>query len=339
MKKLLSIALAIVILFTIFFFWASASRFDESEYAKIIKYKSQDLPYTPGDTLSVMTYNIGYLSGMTNNLAADTDEKFYGNNEQRAVELFEKYHPTITGFQEIDFESSRSYEVNQLDVIGKTNNYHNSATSVNWDKNYLPFPYWPISAQYGKMLSGQAILSEFTITSNERIVMEKPESNPAYYNAFYIDRLVQVTNIDIGGNEVIVINTHLEAWDIPAREKQVKIVLDLYEKYAANYPVLLVGDFNSIPPVDPNPDEYFMGDHTMDIIYSGTNISPAIADSSYLKNTSKHYTFDSVDPYQKIDYVFYNNDRITPVVAKVLAEAGDISDHLPVLFEFVLKAD
>ena len=337
MRKILSILSILVILFVMFFFWASASGSDKSKYADIAEYSPQTLSYSTGDTLSIMTYNIGYLSGMTNNLAADTDEEFYSNNEQRAIELFEKYHPTIAGFQEIDFESSRSYDVNQLDAIGIANNYHNSATTVNWDKNYLPFPYWPISAQYGRMLSGQAVLSEFTITSNERIVMEKPESNPAYYNAFYIDRLAQVATVDIGGKEVIVINTHLEAWDIPAREKQVKIVLGLYEKYAADYPVLLVGDFNSIPPVDPNPNEYFMGDHTMDIIFSGTNISPAIADSTYLKNTSRHYTFDSVEPYQKIDYIFYNNDKISSVASKVLTEASDISDHLPVLFQFVLK--
>jgi endonuclease/exonuclease/phosphatase family metal-dependent hydrolase len=336
MKKALSIVLTIVVLLVVFFFWASANRLDESEYAKINMYNTQNLPYTIGDTLSIMTYNIGYLSGMTNNLAVDTDADFYKSNEKRAIELFEKYHPTIAGFQEIDFESARSYEVNQLDAIGIKNNYHNSATTVNWDKTYLPFPYWPISAQYGKMLSGQALLSDFTISSNERVVMEKPESNPAYYNAFYIDRLAQVGKVLIGDQEVIVINTHLEAWDIPAREKQAKIVIGLYEKYQKDYPVLLVGDFNSIPPVDPNPNEYFLSDHTMDIIYEGTNIAAAISDANYLSQRETHFTFDSAEPYQKIDYIFYNSDRIMPVSGEVLTDASDISDHLPVLFNFVL---
>jgi len=338
MKKiLLSIFLLLLISFVVFFFWASANRLDDSEYAKISEYQQVASDDNTSDTLSIMTYNIGYLSGMTNNLAADTDEDFYSNNLQRTIELFKKYQPTFTGFQEIDFGAARSYEVNQLDAIGEACGYPMSAMTVNWDKNYLPFPYWPISAQYGKMLSGQAVLSSYPILSNERILMEKPESNPAYYNAFYIDRLAQVVKTEINNREVVIINTHLEAWDIPTREKQAKIVLALYEKYAPDYPVLLVGDFNSIPPIEPNPGEYFIDDHTMDIIFSGTNISPAIADSTYLENASKHYTFNSVAPYQKIDYVFYNSDKITPISGEVLSEAGDISDHLPVLFEFVLK--
>lgn len=338
MKKiLLGIFSLLLISLVVFFFWASANRLDESEYAKISEYHHVDSKDTSLDTLSIMTYNIGYLSGMTNNLAVDTDKDFYNNNLQRAIELFKEHQPTLAGFQEIDFGAARSYEINQLDAIGKACGYPTSAMTVNWDKNYLPFPYWPISAQYGKMLSGQAVLSSYPIITNERILMEKPESNPAYYNAFYIDRLAQVAKIEISNREIVIINTHLEAWDIPAREKQARTVLKLYEKYAADYPVLLVGDFNSIPPIDPNPNEYFINDHTMDIIYSGTNISAAIADSAYLKNASEHYSFNSVEPYQKIDYVFYNSDKITPISGEVLSEAGDISDHLPVLFEFVLK--
>ncbi len=336
-KTLLGTLFLLIILVATFFFWASAGQLDEGEYAIIKNHSPLTSRPSSTDTLSMMTYNIGYLSGMTNNLAVETDQGFYHNNLSRAILLFERYNPTFIGFQEIDFEAARSYEVDQLDAIGTALGYHYSATSVNWDKNYLPFPYWPISAHYGKMLSGQAVLSEYSITSNQRIVMGKPESNPAYYNAFYIDRLAQVVTIDVDGTEVVIINTHLEAWDIPTREKQAKVILELYEKYAKEYPVLLVGDFNSIPPAHPNPDEYYSHDHTMDIIYQGTNIASAIADSTYLSDPSRYYTFSSGEPSLKIDYVFYNTDKITPISSKVLIEAGDVSDHLPLLFEFVLK--
>jgi len=337
MKKFLLILISsLLLLAVLFFFWASASKLDESTYTQISTYDSLENDYAPGDTLSILTYNIGYLSGMTNNLAADTDEAFYTNNLNQALALFKELNPMIAGFQEIDFASSRSYDIHQLDAIGNANEYHNGALTVNWDKNYLPFPYWPISAQYGEMLSGQALLSDFKITTNERVVMEKPESNPAYYNAFYIDRLAQVVTINIGNQEIIVINTHLEAWDIPAREKQAKIVLELYEKYNATHPVILLGDFNSIPPFDPTSNEYYSQDKTMDIIFSGTNIQSAISKSDYLQNRNKHFTFSSADPTIMIDYIFYN-DRISPVTSRVVNEAGDISDHLPVYFEFVLN--
>lgn len=338
MKKILiGIPLFLLILFGIFFFWASASMLDESEYTDITEYSNAISTQNSTDTLSVMTYNIGYLSGMTNNLAVETNQQFYDNNLQRAIELFKRHNPTFTGFQEIDFGAARSYEIDQLTAIAEACNYHNSAKTINWAKNYLPFPYWPISAQYGKMISGQAILSKYSLVSNERIVMEKPESNPAYYNAFYIDRLAQVVKMDIDGKEMIIINTHLEAWDIPAREKQAKIVSAIYNKYALDYPVLLVGDFNSIPPITPNPSEYFAKDRTMDIIFSSPGIAAAISDSTYLKNEAGNYTYSSENPTHKIDFILYNTDRITPISGEVLVEAGDISDHLPVLFKFILK--
>ena len=338
MKKiLLGIISFLIISFLIFFFWASASRLDESEYIKTTNYTDDQTNYPLSDTFSIMTYNIGYLSGMTNNLAIETDQQFYDTNLQRAIELFKRYSPTFVGFQEIDFGAARSYEVNQLDEIGLACNYRASALAVNWDKNYLPFPYWPISMQYGKMLSGQAVLSQYMITSNERIVMEKPESNPAYYNAFYIDRLAQVVTVPVNDKEIIIINTHLEAWDIPTREKQAKIVSEIYKKYSQDYPVLLVGDFNSIPPITSNPSDYFSEDHTMEILFNDSTISSAIADSTYSQNESKYFTYSSENPTQKIDFVLYNKNKISPVNSEVLSDAGSISDHFPVLFKFTIK--
>ena len=47
------------------------------------------------------------------------------------------------------------------------------AIAISWDKNYVPFPYWPPTAQFGKILSGQSIISRSPIQQNNRIVLEK----------------------------------------------------------------------------------------------------------------------------------------------------------------------
>ena len=99
-------------------------------------------------------------------------------------------------------------------------------------------PYWPPSAHFGRILSGQAVLSRYPIAKNDRIVLEKVASNPFYYNAVYLDRLAQVTEVQVGGQSVILINLHLEAFDNPTRLEQTKVVKDLAARYAQDYPVL-----------------------------------------------------------------------------------------------------
>jgi hypothetical protein len=74
----------------------------------------------------------------------------------------------------------------------------NGAIAINWDKRYVPFPYWPITQQFGRTLSGQSILSRFPIQNHERHVLDRVAGNNWIYNAFYLDRLAQVAEIVVG---------------------------------------------------------------------------------------------------------------------------------------------
>ena len=56
----------------------------------------------------------------------------------------------------------------------------------------MPFPYGLPSVNFGKVVSGQSILSKYSLSDYSRIVLERVEDNPFYRDAFYLDRLVQV---------------------------------------------------------------------------------------------------------------------------------------------------
>ena len=280
-----------------------------------------------------MTYNIGFLSGMTNNKAIDTDYDFYFDHLEKAIETIDDEDPDIIGFQEIDFASQRSFYMNQLDSIGLNLGYGYGAVSVNWDKNYIPFPYWPLSVQYGEMISGQGLLSKYPILENQRIVLDKPENNPAYYNAFYIDRLIQVCKLKIGEREMVVLNVHLEAYDRETRQLQGEALLETYRKYASDYPVLIIGDFNAQPEF--YKDQFDPRD-IMIHFNSEPGLHPAVSADNYYTNSEKYYTFSSEAPSIKIDYI-YHNDFLEPISARVMKEAGTISDHLPFLLRFKFK--
>ena len=327
------ILLVIVLPVVAFYFWGSASNYNPDDYNKIVVYKVGHNP-DQKDTLSLLTFNLGYLSGMTNNLPVDRTKKLFNDNLILTNQLLSDLNPDFVGFQEIDFNAKRSFEVNQMEEIARSRGYDYAAMAVNWDKKYIPFPYgWP-NTHFGRVYSGQAILSKYKITENKLNVLIKPEGHPFYYNAFYLDRIAQVDKVDINGTEVILINVHLEAFDVPTREKQAETLLKLYRKYADKYPVLLFGDFNSTPPNAINP---YAVEQTMNTLLSEPGLKATISDSVYLANEKAHFTFNTRNPDIKIDYILYNSDKIKAIDARVVNEAGEISDHLPVYFQFILK--
>jgi endonuclease/exonuclease/phosphatase family metal-dependent hydrolase len=336
MNRFISISLIFLLLIlsviAAFYFWAGSPNLKIQQYAQVKSYPTGSS--LPGqDTLSIISFNIGYLSGMNNNMPVRPDEEFFRNNLDHAIEIFREKSPVFMGFQEIDYRSKRSFDMNQMDSIADHTGFTFGAYVVNWDKRYVPFPYWPIRYHFGKLISGQGILSKFPILSNKRIVMPKPEGNPFFYNAFYLDRLIQVVEIDVQGSALILINVHLEAFDQHTREIQANIVREVAARYIDDYPLILFGDFNSRPPF---PQVQNNKESTIRTIRSISGIQMTVSEEAYAYDPQKYYTFDSRDPSEMIDYIFYN-DKIVPIEFKVLHDSCEISDHLPVFFKFIIK--
>ena len=335
-KALLVFAIVVVLLilsFVIFYFWASSGSLPENKLSEIFVYSDSTAePPENRDLFTVMSYNIGYLSGMTNNLAVKREKGLFEKNMQRFLQLVNKMKPDFIGLQEIDFYSRRSFDVNQLRTITGKAGYKYSAAAINWDKNYVPFPYWPPSAHFGKMLSGQAVLSQWPILSVKRVVLEKPGNKPFFYNAFYLDRLVQVVKIKVGSKNLMILNVHLEAFERETRENQAKKVLDIYRSYKDDFPVLLLGDFNCVPP-EAEQKKNFHDEPELDFSNDKT-ITFFIEEGSLKAAELITLTFPSDKPDRKLDYIFYNHDKIEFV--KTFVPEIDSSDHLPMVMQFSL---
>lgn len=342
MRKLLRFFLLMILLlagaFVVFYFWAGTSRLSHDDYHRELAYAAS--PLVPKDTLTVMTYNIGYLSGMTNNLAERPTQEFYANNMVRAKEIIQSVNPDVVGFQEIDYGSHRSYYQSQMDELADEGGYAFGVRAVNWDRNYVPFPYWPPSVHFKRMLSGQAILSKYPVEKSDRIVLQKPTTAPFYYNAFYLDRLVQVARIDVG-RPIIILNVHLEAFDEETRMAQARVLMDIYRQYAAQYPVILMGDFNARPPFASEPQRMVDGvmenDQTMSYFFEELGLQDAIAEVAYMADEQACFTYSSEEPHEKLDYILYDPDVFTPIEGRVVKEALTISDHLPLTLTFVFN--
>lgn len=313
-----------------FYFWASSGRYPRNRYAEIVNQEADAVTEKAGRdrSFTIVTYNIGYLSGLTNNLAVSRSRQLYDDNLAIAVKALKPLKADFIALQEIDLDSRRSFNVNQVEALAAGLDLPNRAIAVNWDKQYVPFPYWPPSAHFGHILSSQAILSRYPIQRHERIALAKVASKPFFYNAFYLDRLAQIAQINLDGQPLILVNVHMEAFDRATRSQQTDFVKQLTEQYLDRYPVLLLGDFNSPPPTadDPNP--------TIETLLAVPKLEPAFnVDDA---KTPAPETFPADRPIAKLDYIFYSRDRIQSLEQRVITEAGQASDHLPVLLKFQL---
>ncbi|NJO78778.1 MAG: metal-dependent hydrolase [Cyanobacteria bacterium RM1_2_2] len=321
-----------LVLLAIFFFWASAGSYSKAQYNEIVTYQASS-EASSQDAFTVITYNIGYLSGLANaastQQAVEPSPQLFEGNFTTAVTALKPANPDFVGLQEIDIAAKRSYNVNQVTELSKALGFRAAAIGINWDKNYVPFPFLPIKNHFARTVAAQAILSRYPITRSERIVLEPVRSQSFFYRAFYLDRVAQVAEIDLNGIPLILINVHLEAFDEPTRLNQTQVVKDLAERYAADYPVLLIGDFNSslTRTTETNP--------TINLLLESTRLESAV-NIEQLQNKSA-LTFPSNMPDDTLDYIFYTPNRIEPLEVQVVQQAAQASDHLPLMMKFRLR--
>lgn len=326
--RILAIAVAIPALAVVaFFLWASAGSYPRNRYAEILQFNNATPPEK--ETFTLVSYNIGYLSGLTNQVAVERDRNLFDRNQATAIAALDNLDADFVALQEVDLDAKRSFNINQVEAIANALQLRYGAIAVNWDKNYVPFPGWSPVAHFGRVLSSQAILSRYAITEQERLVLDKVASNPAYYNALYLDRLAQIGFINVNRQRLVIINVHLEAFDTATRLQQTSYVLELAEEYAATGPVLLLGDFNSAL----NREEE--GDRSIQQILKSDRFRPAFAAEQF--EDTAIATFPSDQPQFKLDYVFYNPDKIEVLEASVVSEAAQASDHLPIAVRFRLR--
>lgn len=328
MKTFFRLFILFCIVFVDFYLWASSSVLEPLDKQNSI-YEISSVTKEQGDTLSIMTFNIGYLSGMTNNKSVERTSSLFDTNAAALLQCLKTSAVDILAMQEIDFASARSYDVDQLDLIAKQGDFNYAAKALNWDKRYVPFPYWPFKHHFGKVQSGQAIVSKFKIHNHTIDTLPKPLDQPFYYNDFYLDRLVQTSVIHVNKKPLTVMNVHLEAFSKKTRSIQLRYVFEKFKRSAITTPTILLGDFNE--PFSTEKNSY------MSPFYNSSIIGQAISPQELQAYPEKHFTYSAETPKAKIDYIFYSKAHIEMVSAETITATQLLSDHLPVFMKFRLK--
>ncbi len=301
------------------------------------KVSAQFLEESPS-TIKILTWNLGFLYGRGSEGPGylPRTKEFYEERLQGLVTQILDWNPDIILFQEIDFDSARSAGINQAEYVAVHAGYPFVAEAVSWDAHYIPFPYWPLSRNFGRMKSGGAILSRYPMKSHDINILGKPASNPWWYNLFYLHRYQQFVSIDIGGKDYSFVNLHLEAFDKVDRSGQVKKLAELTASGKIDF---AAGDFNMVPDVSAKKRNYseseddYEGDLSFGIM-TQAGMDEVIPEEIYGKDEARFFTFPAWAPNRRLDYIFFKKG-LKMMRAEVLPSA--LSDHLPLRASFQLS--
>ena len=202
------------------------------------------------ESLSIVSMNTGY-GGL------DTTQDFFmdggktsGANNKETVsknidginKILKELDADIYLLQEVDQNSSRSFNINQLTEY-QNNLGLNSSFAYNYRCNFVPIPWPPI----GNITSGVANLSKFDINNSTRISLPVPFTWPIRIANMKRCLLVEYLPINNSDKELVLVNTHLEAYvEGDGRQQQLNEVMELLinESKKGNY-VIVGGDFNA----------------------------------------------------------------------------------------------
>ncbi|MFO1463485.1 MAG: endonuclease/exonuclease/phosphatase family protein [bacterium] len=277
------------------------------------------VPLSQPKELRVVTYNIGYASGEKNNKGAILSREEVEKNLDAIVTRLREFKPDLVFLQEVDFHAKRSFDIDQMRRLAEGLGLPYGAYVVTWNKKYVAWPYWPLSRHFGRVVSGQAVLSRFPIQGQQLIEFPKPAENPFWYNWFYLDRIVQHLTLQFGDGAASVYNVHLEAFAEATRREQLEQLSRLV-KADPNGLKVVAGDFNLAAPIAPGKDD---PDRDREGLLQKFSTVTQLAQA---QGSSPLFSMPSWGPYKRIDHIF-----ISPAwrLEKMGNFAGLVaSDHL-----------
>ncbi|MCP3927915.1 MAG: endonuclease/exonuclease/phosphatase family protein [Bacteroidetes bacterium] len=355
--KILAILIVLFILyFVVVLIHGTATDYQPEGATTLKTYQNSDQTVIEDSILQFVIWNVGYGGlGAESDFFYDdggfftsgdnmirTPKPFVEKNIEGALNFIKSTPADFYLFQEVDFDSKRSYYINQFEKYGELLPNYASTLALNYNSKRVPIPVLEAWKAYGKVYSGLGTYSRFQPTSLERHQLPGEYSWPT--KIFQLDRCIAIQKYKVAnGKELVVMNIHHSAYDKGGLLKKQQmtfmkeLVLAAYN--AGNY-VVVGGDWNQCPA-------YFEYDTFMpgkSQGYSQINIEADYLPSDwrwvYDPNTPTNRKIK--DPYQKdetfvtvIDF-FLISPNVKVKGVKTINQDFQFSDHQPVWMEVEL---
>lgn len=205
---------------------------------------------TTGKKYSALTYNIGFGAYTPDFSFSWWAGKLPGQKVKRDVlkpyrEQENWQHPKTRDFamiEEVDLNSTRSYHVNEYNILKDCFPDYYYVFAQNYDSAFL---FYPFTQPHGSSKSGIGLFSRYPVTSALR--RSFPVST-SFTKFFDLDRCYSISRVSVdNGKELVIFALHMSAYgnSDAIREGQIAMLAaDMQKEYEAGNYVLCGGDFN-----------------------------------------------------------------------------------------------
>lgn len=199
---------------------------------------------------TAVTYNVGfgaYTPDFT--FFMDGGESSWAKSKESvvacidgAVNVIKEHNADFALIQEVDYDSTRSYHVDERDQIIKQFPDYSSAFATNFHSAFL---FYPFTQPHGTSNSGILTLSNTGIGSATRRSLPVATSVKKILD---LDRCYTISRVPVeNGKELVILNTHTSAYgtDGDLQTQQMQMMFDdMKAEYDKGNYVLAGGDWN-----------------------------------------------------------------------------------------------
>ncbi|MCQ2547509.1 MAG: endonuclease/exonuclease/phosphatase family protein [Clostridia bacterium] len=255
MKKVLKIILTIILIFLLVivgylaYVFLSYDRIEDNQELEVAQVSNHH-KVPVGVDQEITTYNIGfcaYLPEFSFFMDGGTESRAF-SKEAVAKDvlnignLLKKIDSDFNMIEEVDFGSTRSYNVDQKTYLQNDLNNYSNSFAVNYNSSYL---FYPFTCPHGASKSGLLTLSKYNLESASRRSLPIQEDLAKFLD---LDRCYSINRIPTENGKYLVLFTfHLSAYttDTTIGDKQLEMLYtDMQKEYDQGNYVIAGGDFN-----------------------------------------------------------------------------------------------
>ncbi|MBR2528484.1 MAG: endonuclease/exonuclease/phosphatase family protein [Blautia sp.] len=350
-KVLIALFLALFVIVLGYFAYVllTYSRIEDKQALEVTGNADRTLVPEPGREYTAVSYNIGfgaYTPDFT--FFMDEGKQSRAASKESVIECITgsakkalEYEPDFVLFQEVDTDATRSYHVNQVEMIDDLFEGYDHIMAIDYNSAYLMYP---ITEPHGASKSSILTQSRFPVTSSLRRSLPISKGLKKLLD---LDRCYSVSRIPTAdGKELILINTHLSAYGVEKGQGNAQLEMmfaDMKAEYEKGNYVVCGGDLNhdftgdSRNVLNPGADRTYSWCHSFpdELVPEGFSKCDNYAEG--LVSTSRYTNI----PYSKDSFTvvldgFIVSDNVTCTYVQNENTDYVYSDHNPVLMKFKL---
>jgi endonuclease/exonuclease/phosphatase family metal-dependent hydrolase len=316
--------------------------------------------------LKVGTLNMNTGHGPRGEFRQLVGKRELEENLSRVADLLSAERLDVACLQEVDFHWRGTHDIHQAEWIARRAGYAH-VHCVAHHTSVIPRPFDRLLSKKEIIFTrdcGTAILSRTPILHRQQYTFGQTLTAHPIVNHFAEllneSKGYSLVEISVGGRRIGIINVHLlndivyeifrhlrrqVRGEIFARAWQVEKLLEhVRERNDAGMPMIVCGDFNSVPREDTlfhlhsrsgDPDDY-RRDISMVLIREARLIEtiPALFGQGSPEAIREFHTYPAVDPDRTLDYVFCTREL---AVHSYRVAAEVVSDHRLVIAELAFR--